>query len=167
VSGDTPQEAMRAALRSLAELYASKMAAGVALDPGLGLPRDQALAPDGTLWVMDIDRLMSWGGSDWVIHLEGEFNKVECSIGGRPATRGEVDEHGGQCGGSDEQPSYFALDIAPDGAVWLSGGNTLGAYDGERWHEYTEDWIQGPLLGFGPDGAVWVTGRDAPVVFYP
>ncbi len=134
-------------------------------------PRDQALAPDGTLWVLDSDRLMSWNGSDWVIHVEGEFNIPECSIGGRPATPAEVDERGGRCGLScEEQPCYSFLDIAPDGEVWLSGypgRNTLGVYDGEQWREYTEDWIQGPLLGFGPDGAVWVVGRDGAYVFYP
>jgi len=36
--------------------------------------RDQALGPDGTLWVLNDDRLWSWDGRDWLVHLEG-FNQ--------------------------------------------------------------------------------------------
>jgi hypothetical protein len=137
--------------------------------PASFMPRDQALASDGTLWVLDIDRLMSWGGSDWVLHVEGKFNRPDCiALGIGPARPSDVDEHGGSCTIlCEEQPCYWYLDIAPDGTVWLSGANTLGAYDGEQWREYAEDWIEGPLLGFSPDGAVWVAGRDGPYVFYP
>ena len=126
--------------------------------------RDQELAPDGTLWVLDNDRLMSWGGSDWVIHSEGVFNVVECT-GGK--TWVEVNETGGECiGVCEEHGCYFALDVAPDGTVWLSG-DRLASYDGDRLREYLQDWMNGPIAGFGPDGAPWVYGRDGLYVFYP
>ena len=113
--------------------------------PSNFIPRDQALAPDGTLWVLDADRLMSWDGSDWIIHVEGAFN----------------------VGGCNGRVCYHTLDIAPDGSIWLSAGTKLGVFDEGTWTEYEEDWMNGPLLVFGPDGAVWVAGHDGPVVFYP
>lgn len=134
--------------------------------------RDQALAPDGTLWVMDGDRLLSWSDGDWIVHLEGEFNVPDCTDGAKPITYEEFQEHGGECSGGIG-PNYLFLDIAPDGAVWLSGLGAVGRYADGEWHEYTEDWMGEPntlghgRLGFGPDGAVWVWGLDSRYVFYP
>ncbi len=129
--------------------------------------RDQELAPDGTLWVLDADRLMSWGGSDWVIHADGEFNVETCRRGETPATREEVDAYGGGCSiDCEHQGCYFRLDVAPDGTVWLSG-DRLASYDGVELREYQEDWMNGPIAGFGPDSAPWVYGRDGLYVFDP
>ena len=131
------------------------------------IPRDQELAPDGTLWVLDADRLMSWGGSDWVIHAEGQFNVERCRRGDTPATREEVDAYGGSCSyGCEDQGCYFRLDVGPDGTVWLSGSR-LASYDGVELREYQEDWMEGPLAALSPDGGVWVYGREGLYVFYP
>ena len=134
--------------------------------------RDQALAPDGTLWVMDRDRLLSWNDGDWIVHLEGEFNVPDCTDGAKPITYEEFEERGGECSGG-MGPNYLLLDIAPAGAVWLSGLGSVGRYADGEWHEYIEDWMGEPntlghgRLGFGPDGAVWVWGLDSRYVFYP
>jgi hypothetical protein len=120
--------------------------------------RAQALAPDGTLWVLEGDRLMSWNGEDWDIHAEGEFNVPECdALGGGPDTPEGVQEHGGACSTDcEEQACYFTLDVAPDGTIWLSG-DIVSAYDGGAWTHYPE---AEHFHGFGPDGVVWVRGRD-------
>jgi hypothetical protein len=113
---------------------------------------------------------VSWDGSDWVVHVDGAFNRPDCTDGTKAITVKEFREHGGACGVDCEtQPCYLWLDIAPDGAVWLSGSGTLGVYDGGQWREYDEDWMGGypTRLGFGPDGAVWVWGRDGRHIFYP
>ena len=121
--------------------------------------RAHALAPDGTLWVLDRDRLMSWEGEDWIIHAEGTFNVMECDADGDgPDTPEGVDEYGGQCSTScEEHDCYGKLDVAPDGTVWLSGGYVVTAFDGETWTQYPEAWW---VLGFGPDGVVWAEATD-------
>lgn len=136
--------------------------------------RDQALAPDGALWALDGDRLMSWCGSDWVVHVEGRFNVPKCTDGAKPITVDEFNEHGGECAGDCESlPCYLFLDIAPDGTIWLSGLGSLGRYANGVWHAYTEEWMGKPgtlghgRLGFGSDGAVWVWGYEERYVFYP
>ena len=135
--------------------------------------RDQALASDGTLWLLDGDRLASWDGSDWVVHVEGQFNVEMCTDGARQITAEEFDEHGGECTFDPDAPHYLFLDLAPDGAIWLSGLGSLGRYTNGEWHAYTEEWMGRPntlghgRLGFGPDGAVWVYGHEERYVFYP
>jgi hypothetical protein len=129
------------------------------------MPRAQVLTPDGTLWVLDGDRLMTWGGEDWVIHSEGQFNKRDCTaLGGGPNTPAGVAEFGGGCSiECDEQACYFAMDVAAVGTVWLWGG-TVAAFDGAEWTHYPEGEF---VLGFGPDGDVWVTGDDGLYVIRP
>jgi hypothetical protein len=135
------------------------------LGPDFSGIRAQALAPDGTLWVLHEDRLMAWQGEEWVIHAEGEFNVAECTaLGDGPDTPGGVDEYGGQCSTScEEQACYFTLDVAPGGTVWLSG-DIVSAYDGDTWTHYPEAEF---FLGFGPDGVVWVEGREGRYVIRP
>lgn len=135
--------------------------------------RDQKLAPDGTLWVLDADRLMSWDGTDWTVHVEGEFTIWDCVVEGRLVTQEEAQGQDSECSlDCTGQTCFVFLDIGPDGSIWLSGPGTLGAYDGDGWRDYTEDWM-GELdswprrPGFGPDGAVWVHGGDGLYVFYP
>lgn len=135
--------------------------------------RDQQLAPDGTLWVLDEDRLLSWDGTDWIVHVEGEFNILDCVVDGRHVTDAEAQGQDSECSlDCTEQTCFVFLDIAPDGRVWLSGPGTLGAYDTDGWRDYTADWMgergSWPSRpGFGPDGAVWVHGRDGLYVIYP
>jgi len=118
-------------------------------------PRAHAIAPDGTVWVLERDRLMSWEDGDWVLHAEGEFNVSECdALGDGPDTWEGVREYGGECSGCEGPDCrvYFTMDMAPDGTVWFSGW-PVSAYDGEKWTHYPELHY---VLGFGPDGDVWV-----------
>ena len=119
--------------------------------------RDHAFAPDGTLWVLDGDRLMWWDGEDWVIAAEDRFNQPGCTaIGIGPATPWETNVHGGECySDCDLAPCVVAVDVAPDGTVWLSG-TILSAFDGAAWTDYVEDRAGVFLVGFDGDGGVWV-----------
>ena len=80
---------------------------------------------------------------------------------------------GSSCTLDPDAPCYTLLDIAPDGAIWLSGLGPLGRYTNGEWHAYTEEWMGKPRtlghgrLGFGADGAVWVYGHEERYVFYP
>ena len=119
--------------------------------------RGHAFGPDGTLWVVDGDRLMRWNGEDWIIEAEDRFNQPGCTaIGIGPATPWETNVHGGECySDCDLAPCVTAVDVAPDGTVWLSG-TVLSAFDGEAWTDYVDDRAGVFVLGFDADGAVWV-----------
>ena len=127
--------------------------------------RDHALGADGILWVLDGDRLMTWGGEDWVIHSEGQFNEMSCTaLGGGPSTPEGMGKVGSECSVEcQEQACYWAMDVAPDGTVWLWGG-TVSAFDGAEWTHYPEGDL---VLGFGPGGDVWVIGSDGLYVIRP
>ena len=117
--------------------------------PSFGI-RDQALGPDGTLWLLDGDRLWSWDEEGWRVRLEG-FNQP-----------GRIDDGaGGYSYSTDCEAStcYLSVDVAPDGTVWLAG-STLTAFDGTD----TRDYSFGPsaigVIGFDPDGRVWVRSDE-------
>ncbi len=57
----------------------------------------------------------------------------------------------------------MALDVAPDGTVWL-WADIVSAHDGVAWTHYPEAEL---LLGFGPEGVAWVAGRDGRYVIRP
>ncbi len=119
--------------------------------------RDQALGPDGTLWVLNEDRLWSWDGTDWLVHLEGFNQPGRSSYAEDGGYEYSVDCEAGPC--------YFSVDVAPDGRVWLSG-NLVSAFDGTAWTDYTYDSSYESIIGFGPDGSVWVQG-DGVLVIQP
>ena len=120
--------------------------------------RDQALGPDGTLWVLNEDRLWSWDGTDWLVHLEG-FNQPG---------RSSYVEGGGYSYSIDCEagPCYLSVDVAPDGRIWLSG-NTVSTFDGTEWTDYMGDPSLGSVIGFGPDGSAWVQGFGGLFVIQP
>jgi len=133
-------------LRGIRELGSCPI---VAPKPTFGI-RDQALGPDGTLWLLSDDRLWSWNEGMWRVRLEG-FNQP-----GRTA-----DASGGYSYGTDCEvgPCYLSVDVTPDNTVWLAGSK-LTAFDGTE----TRDYISGPeptaVIGFGPDGTVWARSGD-------
>ncbi len=107
--------------------------------------RDAAMAPDGTLWVLDDSRLLSWDGEEWVVRLEG-FNA----------------SGSGPC--APERRCYFQVEVAPDGTIWL-GGSTVSSFDGSEWQHYLDG--SGGWVSIGLDGSVWILGNEAPYVIRP
>jgi len=113
--------------------------------PAFG-PRDQALGPDGTLWLLNDDRLWSLDEGGWRVRLEG-FN--------RPGRVGDpVGSHSYSTDCSETSPCYFSVDVAPDGTVWLAG-SALTAFDGTDTRHYLSGRGGIIIVGIGPDGTVW------------
>ncbi len=119
--------------------------------------RDQALGPDGTLWLLNEDRLWWWDGSEWHVRHEG-FNQPGRSSFGDGSYSTSTD--------CDLAPCFLFVDVAPDGTVWLSG-TVLSAFDGTGWTDYVEDRSLVQVIGFDPDGAVWVQGTEGVYVIEP
>ena len=94
--------------------------------------RDQALGPDGTLWLLNDDRLWSWDEDGWRVRLEG-FNQPGHVAHASGGSSYSIDCETGPC--------YFSVDVAPDGTVWLAG-TALTAFDGTD----TRDYIAGPAF---------------------
>jgi hypothetical protein len=110
-------------------------------DIGWGL--DLAVAPDGTLWAVGRDDVVSFDGATWRRYTTAD---------GIPT--GVV----------------MSVAVAPNGDVWvvaiddpLDGvpANGVGRYDGDSWTVYgaADGLAPDPVTGVavGPDGAVWVT----------
>lgn len=113
---------------------------------GIGGPsrftaRDAAMAPDGTLWVLDDTRLMTWSDNGWVVH------------------RDDLNTADGDCAVQD---CYLQVEVAPDGVVWLGGG-TVSSFDGTEWRHFFRG-VGGYVASFGLDGSIWVVADDLYVI---
>jgi hypothetical protein len=138
---------------------------------GVGL----AEAPDGSLWSGDFSGLFRWDGTSWSAAPEG---RPAAGVSALAVDRsgavwvGNCDRNSGACSGVSRYDGTrwetFAIVAtvalireAPDGSIWVSGGEDLARYDGHAWTRPGGDLPQ-RLGGWGrvtwaADGTVWVT----------
>lgn len=93
--------------------------------PDCDEPADQAIGPDGVLWVGNGNGLYRWDG-EWTqfTHEDGLPAGPDFSTDPRGG--------GGPCGAASISPDVHEVEVAPDGTVWIANGAGVSSFDGEE-----------------------------------
>lgn len=94
-------------------------------------PRDVAVGPDGTVWVVTADTAARYDGSGW--------------------------EWWGTGAGWDHEYSLDSIAVAGDGSVWIAASDAVLRFDGEQWEVLDPGFRSPQRVIASPGGEVFVT----------
>jgi ligand-binding sensor domain-containing protein len=144
-----------------------------------------AVAPDGTVWASGWEGTQGssyvarYDGSAWTTTFDGNLGPLvvtpDGSVWGMHGERGLlrfVGEAWEQVPGPNGNPIHGSPTVAPDGALWASGPQTLARFDGRDWTTYpavegVQDMAVVPALQGSSIGTVWLGTSNGVVEFSP
>ncbi len=136
---------------------------GPATNAQVKYPAGAAVAPDGTIFIAEVDgdRIRRIGPDGIISTYAGKGVRGHNGDGG-PATNALINSPHGMCLGPDgslyftEYVGHYVRQITPDGIINTLAGTGTGAYSGDGGDAKLASLYDPASVYFGPDGALYI-----------